>query len=484
MKAIAALALLLCSAAAAALEFTPASTSDDIDNPHKGYMLWGTTWAQGGADNHYGASIYHVYVPWRELETADQVFDWAGFEQRHLQPILADDPKATFVLRLVADYPNSVGTGLSFHYTGGQPERDYPLFLEQPPLNIAGFDYASCDGDGPGRTPDWNAPAFATQSVQLVQALAQRYDADPRITAIQVGLLGLWGEWHQSGCDARAPGNAIKVAVRDAYTQAFATARLQTRYARSPDVVGADFAFHEDYFPSFTANCIYGFPLCDASGDWSLEYGLANVVPAARQNWRLNPVSGESPTASQQNTWTGDTDDVITVLRNYHFSFLGPAGKHEQPGFATPLARIERALGYDLSVDRFVLGDPVAQGASLPWRLELANRGSAPVYHATQARLELLDAGNVVRATTPLAITLDTAEPGASSTWRGRLQWSGLAAGSYTVRLVVADAATGRPGIVLQNTPRDAGAAGVRLGSITLAAGAGDRIFADAFSQF
>ncbi|MBL8297972.1 MAG: DUF4832 domain-containing protein [Rhodanobacteraceae bacterium] len=484
MKTIAALVLLLCSAWAAAIEFTPAATNDDIDNPHKGYMLWGTTWAQGGADNYYGASIYHVYVPWRELETADQVFDWAGFEQRHLQPILADDPKATFVLRPVADYPDSVGTGLSFYYTGGQPERDYPLFLEQPPLNIAGFDYVSCNGDGPGRTPDWNAAAFATQAVQLVQALAQRYDADPRVTAIQVGLLGLWGEWHQSGCDANGPGNAIKIAVRDAYQQAFSTARLQTRYARNPDVVGTDFAFHEDYFPSFTANCIYGFPLCDVSGDWSLEYGLANIVPAARQNWRRNPVSGESPLASQQDTWTSDTDDVITVLNNYHFSFLGPAGKHAQPGFAAPLARIKRALGYDFSVNRFVLGDPITQGTSLPWRLELANRGSAPAYHATQVRLELLDAGNAVRATTPLAVTLDTAEPGTSSTWRGRLHWSGLAAGSYTLRLVVADAVAGRPGIVLQNMPRDAAAAGVRLGSITLAAVVGDRIHADSFSLF
>lgn len=484
MRAAVLLVLLLNAVVATAVEFTPAASSDDIDNPHKGYMLWGTTWSQGGADNYYGASIYHVYVPWRELETADQVFDWSGFEQRHLQPILADDANATFVLRLVADYPDSVGTGLSFYYSGGQPERDYPLFLEQPPLNIAGVDYTSCDGDGPGRTPDWDNPAFATQAVQLIQALAQRYNGDPRITAVQVGLLGLWGEWHQSGCDANEPGNAVKIAVRDAYKAAFSTTRLQTRYARSPDVVGADFGFHEDYFPSFTANCIYGFPACDASGDWNLEYGLANVVPAARQNWRINPVSGESPLASQQNSWTADTDDIVTVLRNYHFSFLGPAGKHEQSGFTVPLARIKRTLGYDLSIVRFVLGDPaIAQGSSLPWRLELANRGSAPVYHATQARLELLDAGDVVRASVPLSVALDVAEPGATTIYRGRLSFSGLPAATYTLRLAVADAVAGRPGITLQNTPRSAGAAGVRLGQVSLGA-VGDRIFADGFAVF
>lgn len=483
MRNILCLLASLLASGASAIDFTPTATSDDIDNPHKGYMLWGTTWAQGGAENYYGASIYHVYVPWREVETADQVFDWAGFEQRHLQPILADDPEATFVLRLVADYPDGVGSGLSHFYTGGQLERDYPLFLEQAPLNIPGVDYASCDGDGPGRTPAWNHPQFANQAVQLVQALGQRYDGDARITAVQVGLLGLWGEWHQSGCEANAPGNAVKLAVRQAYASAFTRTRLQTRYARDPDVVNADFGFHEDYFPSFTANCIYGFPLCNASGDWNLEYGFANVVPAARGNWRFNPVSGESPLASQQNSWTSDTDDVITVLRNYHFSFLGPAGKHEQAGFGVPLARIKRALGYDLSVARFSLGDPVNQGSSLPWRLELANRGSAPAYHAVQGQLELLDAGNTVRTTAPLALDLRKAEPGATTVYRGRLLLNGITPGSYTVRLSIADAVAGRPGIVLQNTPRDSGAAGVRLGTIVLGA-TGDRIFADAFAEW
>ncbi|HJU38176.1 MAG TPA: hypothetical protein VJ724_01290, partial [Tahibacter sp.] len=341
----AALALTLSFAAHAvtfaphAVTFAPTPTQDDLNNPHKGFMLWGTTWSPGDeAGNYYGASVYHIYVPWREVETADQAFAWSTFEANHFAPILASDPQATFVLRLVADYPDGVGSGLAAHYTGGQNERDYPLFLEQPPLSIQGTDYASCDGNGPGRAPDWNAAAFRTQAVQLVEAFGARYDGDPRITAIQAGLLGLWGEWHQTGCASLEPGRDVKVAVRDAYVRAFPRTRVQTRYARDPDVVGTNFGFHEDYFPSFTANCIYGFALCDDDGDWNLEYGLTHVAPAARENWRVNPVSGESPMTAQKNAWTNDTADVLTVIGNYHFSLLGPAGKHEEPGFAAALA--------------------------------------------------------------------------------------------------------------------------------------------------
>ena len=59
---------------ALAVEFTPARTSDDLVNPHKGWMLWGTTFAlDGGADNFHNARIFHVYAPWREIESSEQL---------------------------------------------------------------------------------------------------------------------------------------------------------------------------------------------------------------------------------------------------------------------------------------------------------------------------------------------------------------------------------------------------------------------------
>ncbi|UXI70066.1 DUF4832 domain-containing protein [Tahibacter amnicola] len=481
MRRLSALLALVMPVVAMATQYTPPVTQDDLDNPHKGFMLWGTTWSQGGAENHYGASIYHVYVPWRELETADQVFDWAGFEQRHLQPILNDDPQATFVLRPVADYPDSVGTGLSFYYTGGQPERDYPLFLEQPPLNIPAFDYTSCDGDGPGRTPDWNNAAFATQARQLIVALGQRYNGDPRITAIQVGLLGLWGEWHQTGCPTPEPNDAVKRLVRDAYVTAFPQTRLQTRYARDPDAVGVNFGFHEDYFPSFTANCTFGFPSCDDSGDWNLEYGLAHVVPAARQNWKENPVSGESPFTAQKNAWVNDTADILTVIRNYHFSFLGPAGKHEEAGFATPLNSIKRTLGYDFAVNRLVIPDVLAAGMPLAFTLEVTNRGAAPVYHGFAPQLHFVDGGGVTRGTVSLTGDLRTVLPGSTTTFTGQFSLPAIAPGSYSLRINLGATAAGQRAITLQNSPRDTSGR-VTLGTVTVQA-APDRIFASGFES-
>lgn len=72
-----------------AATYSPPATTNDLNNPHKGFILWGTDFAAGAPANYYGATIFHIYMPWREIEVADEVFDWGRFEINHLLPILA-----------------------------------------------------------------------------------------------------------------------------------------------------------------------------------------------------------------------------------------------------------------------------------------------------------------------------------------------------------------------------------------------------------
>jgi hypothetical protein len=473
-RLIAMLLYLACLGSAIAAEHLPPRTADDLANPHKGYMLWGTTFAaDGGVDDFYTTRIFHVYVPWREIETADQVFDWAGFEARHLAPISTQYPDATFVLRLVADYPDSAGSGIDTYYTGGQNERDYPLFLEQAPLNIAATNYTSCGGDGPGRAPDWSDPDLIAQMQQLISAMAARYDGDARITAIQVGLLGLWGEWHQSGCPALEPGVAAKQAVRDRYQQAFLNTPLQTRYPRLADVGTTEFGFHEDYFPSFTGNCNLftpALPLCDDSGNWNMEWAFANETPASRDNWQSHPISGESPTASQKNVWVTRRADIEALIRLYHFSFLGPAGKHEESGFGSSLAPLRRTLGYNLHLDRVELPAAVNAGANVLVDATLANSGSAPLYHDFSLQLDLVDVGGVTRWSGQFAQDPRLALPDGNLLLSASFPIpANLAVGNYSLRASLPALAAGRPAVTLQSGPRDANGR-VIVGAVTVAA--------------
>ncbi len=437
--------------------FNPTPSDEVLDNPHRGYMLWGSNvLADGGLpDNFHGANIYHVYLPWRMIETADQVFDWPGVEQTYIMPIINQDPKATLVLRLVADYPDGPGSGLNAHYTGGDANRDYPLFLEQAPLNISRNAYASCNGDGPGIAPDWNDANFRDQATELVAAFGSQFDGDPRITAIQVGLLGLWGEWHQSGCESIAPDNEIKNLVKTTYNNAFSQTPLQTRYARNPDVVAVDFGFHEDYFPSFTGPCIYGLPQCDDSGDWSLEFGFTQIVPAARTNWQVNPISGESPLNSQQNAWINDEADVTTLINDYHFSFLGPAGKHEAIGNDAALDRIANQLGYRFQVAEVTIPNPI-NSSSTTVDVQLTNLGSAPLYTTYHLAIDWLDSLDKTINTWQFNDDITQLMPGAVLNLQQNFNHT-MANGTYAMRMYLKPINSQARNIVLANQNRDAG---------------------------
>jgi hypothetical protein len=47
--------------------------------------------------------------------------------------------------------------------------------------------------------PDWNEPIFLQRIAKLLSALGQRYDGDPRIAWVDIGVYGTWGEWHTQG---------------------------------------------------------------------------------------------------------------------------------------------------------------------------------------------------------------------------------------------------------------------------------------------
>lgn len=450
-----------------AASYSPPRTTNDLNNPHKGFMLWGTSFAADAPSNYYGATIYHIYVPWREVEIADQVFDWGRFETNRLLPILAAYSNATFVLRPVADYPAGPASDIALFYTGGEPDRDFPAFLTNAPLYIPAYPYASCDGDGPGITPDWNHPAMITQLVQFIQAFAARYDGDPRITAVQVGLLGLWGEWHQSGCDARAPSNAVKIAVREAYKTYFTNTPIQIRAPRDPDSIGTPFGFHEDYFPSYTAPCIYGFPYCSDTGDWNLHYCYQHVNPAAATNWTLNPISGESPRTNQKRTWSNDWADVMTVIRDYHFSFLGPAGGHEWNGNHAKLNSMKRLLGYNYHIVRVDWPETNSLAIPIVVTVALTNSGAAPCYHPFRVELALCASNGTPLARFSLTNDLRRLLPGLHLEWTAQIFPTNLVPGTYSLRIGILDPRTGDPGIRIQSAGEDSWKR-IVVGNITL----------------
>lgn len=478
--------LMLLAGPVTAAMVQPPELGGDLVNPHRGLMLWGTDFAFGAPQNHYGARIFHVYVPWREVEPEAGVYAWAQLEQNHLLPILSAYPDATFVLRMLADYPDGPSSNLHVYYDrDGQgaviePHRDFPAYLLAPPLSLSALPYSSggtCGLYGSGVMLPWNEPALIERMELLIAAFGEQFDGDPRITAVQFGLIGYWGEWHTHGCSIHPLGTGVRSRLAQAFIAAFPGTPLQTRYAREPDATDT-VGFHEDYFPSFTIRCSEypTVPLCSDSGTHNLDEGFRRV-PGMAQYWRQHSIGGESPMTEQKQFWHSSPALVADILRQYHFSMLGPAGGHQSPGQQAAITTITRALGYRFVVERARWSGQVSNSAPLFFELALRNRGSAPLYHPFPLRLIWLDPvlPDVV-AISLLSWDLRTVDAdGDETSWSAMVEVpAGLPPGQYRLALL---AETAGRRLRFANVGLDA-AGRLPLGLVRVL---GDLLFADDF---
>jgi hypothetical protein len=186
--------------------------------------------------------------------------------------------------------------------------------------------------------PDWNDPAYLERITALLNALGDRYDGDPRMAWVDIGLYGSWGEWHTSGlpdsadythgipyaptapyyainqqaylantghAGAYAAGTvATKTAIVAAHVQAFPTTQLvmlsddgdAVCYALGLPDQQAHIGLRRDSLGSSVNSFYYQFPNalpdCDSAGD----------VGRILNRWRTAPLvtepfgNGSSPT--------------------------------------------------------------------------------------------------------------------------------------------------------------------------------------------
>ncbi|ASL42093.1 hypothetical protein bAD24_I01295 [Burkholderia sp. AD24] len=157
-------------------------------------------------------SPVNVYgrVSWHTLEPVQGHYDFSTIDHV-LEPCVSSTQTTpcltrgmTFGFRVMALNPqHNLDTNVS---TG---DDGYPIYSDSPT-------YLMKDSDGkahgwllpldPGDLtqghyfiPDWNDPFVIQRITELMKRLGHRYDDDPRIGTIDIGLYGSWGEWHTAG---------------------------------------------------------------------------------------------------------------------------------------------------------------------------------------------------------------------------------------------------------------------------------------------
>jgi hypothetical protein len=309
---------------------------------------------------------------------------------------------------------------------------------------------------------------------EFIAAFGQRYDGDPRIGFLTVGLLGFWGEWHDEAHHDWFASKAVQREVMDAYLRAFTRTRVLVRYPAGPD----------DRYYAENGSLPLGYH--DDSLAWdtipngqkkSSAFFLGKMADAhALDKWRTQPIGGEVRPEVWDTLWNDPSgapkgEEYTPCIEATHATWLMNSGAFHADLRGENRVRAEegaRRLGYELLVSGAALEAPADR--TLRIAIRVRNRGIAPFYYSWPVELGLLSAQGRLAIAWRTDWDLPKILPGVpDQEFSATLPRPSLPAGAYRVILRVVNPLAAGPLLRFANQTQDASLAGwLTLGNVNL----------------
>lgn len=327
-----------------------------INNPLKGFREY--------KEHGYGLLVRR-YIGWNELEvsandTVDRIIAYTN-KITTIKGKRFEDLNVKLVPRVYLDWE-------------GRPGRQYW------PADLHTFDYDS--------------PTFHERLRAFVAKLGQAWDEDPRIFAIQMGLIGYFGEHHHP-----APTAYQRRLLAEAFQKAFKNKPVLVRHT-DPEFMQAGFGIYYDTFGTLTREPPSGpksqFP-------WQVTHIYRDV-------WKHAPIEGEVEYNWQKREGSNPTEtfgftpnETLTVpayrrymidkIRRYHASYLGWISRYDDSDSEVlgGAAELQKAFGYRFVLQSVTYPLEVQPGQRLVVKFSVRNTGSAPFYLDWPVAVALLD---------------------------------------------------------------------------------------------
>jgi hypothetical protein len=431
----------LASAMAGTNYFSLAVSTPPTNNPLKGFMPYQGNYAT------FPYSMEWNYLPLRGLMTGASNFNWTSLDAL-LSDVAGRGHQTVF--RVYLDYPT------------------LPIGIPQYLLDAGLVTYNYTDyGNTISVCPDYQNPLLVQALTNFIAALGARYDGDPRIGFITVGLLGFWGEWHTYPHDNWFASTAVQDEILSAYQAAFSKTKLLVRWPAGTNSLARPIGYHDDSFAYSTLD----------PPDWCF-LGLLKAAGETNK-WLTQPIGGEVRPEVQLCMWDTTQTNCVPAGQAFnqcvdltHASWMLNQGVFS-PGFTgaqrdAALSGAQR-LGYSFCVSNSVLVDAWTN-TPLHVSLSLRNLGVAPFYYDWTVQLGALDSSNKFANTWLTPWKLSSLLPAATNTvWNCTLTNHGLAVGQYKLALRVINPWPTGLALRFSNSSQDADVSGwLTLGRLSI----------------
>lgn len=402
-------------------------SAPEIVNPFRGLYRW--RGSEIYALNAPAPDVYERYT-WRNIETSRDVYNFSALDAA-IAAAAANGAKFGFRIRSMVSYGDNT--------------------MHVPDYMASYGWWADSNRDGAVDTylPDWNHAFYLDRANRLLQALGRRYGDDPRVSWVDIGLYGQYGEWtiSTSSVDySRAPAGvlaitaATKRALIDAHVSAFPRKQLLM------------FMLYSNFEAILYA---YGLPTekpigarVDCLGrpgfftQWTNRPDVWNQI---RDRWRVAPLITEYCSSGIELDNPNSTDDALGQVETFHVSMIGNGNMNWNALSSTDqnnYVNVAKRSGYRLSFTEFKLPNIIYRDRATSLVTSWINQGVAPVYETWSVMVELRDPQSRTRVfQQTLNIPLKSLMPATAPTmYTDTLRVpASVPAGAYEVVLKVVD---------------------------------------------
>jgi hypothetical protein len=252
--------------------------------------------------------------------------------------------------------------------------------------------------------PDWANPSYQARVQKLLSALGQKYNGDPRIAWVDIGMFGQYGEWAIYSVDyskapsgVRVPNDLERRTIIDAHVQAFSKTQL-VMIAKTLPYDAA--AYPKDPVAYALTHAGAQIPMgwrVDCLGspgyfDFNTNPKYAQAWAVMQDRWKTAPVITELCASGI------DPTTALTQVKDLHVSLVGNGNianwSSLSESLKTGYLNVGKAAGYRLELKTVKYPGALSPGNAFLFESLWINTGSAPTYEPWKVIYQLRNAVN------------------------------------------------------------------------------------------
>lgn len=244
------------------------------------------------------------------------------------------------------------------------------------------YTFSKCGGDH--YEVDMDDPIIKQYHEKLIRALGNRYDGHPDLALVDIGSVGLWGEWHIFCDTALMPNDATRKSIIDLYYETFPNTPLTALADDERNVLYANSKGRS----AWRGDCWGNGPAPGVKWNEHTNsyWPIARIMP---DGWKIGTVALES--CGTFGSYRTEPKVVVDDAISWHTTFVHNKSRKIPENWLPDIERLVMKLGFRLVLRNLTYIDEAQPGSVIPLTMKWENLGIAPPYRDHRIAFRLKD---------------------------------------------------------------------------------------------